>query len=117
MPNIKVNHLAVSEVKKLSGELTQHLSRVFDCPSDWVTFSVGTSGDETIFCEGNVLRDAVTIFVEWFDRGQEVKDAVAKILTDGVNQLERSGEEKLETVTVVFIAFDPNDYYENGVHF
>lgn len=117
MPNIRVNHLEVSEVMKLSGELTQRLSKEFDCPLDWITFSMGTSTDNTIFSEGKVLKDTVTIFVEWFDRGQEVKDAVAKILTEGVYQLERKGTEKLETVTVVFIALDPKDYYENGIHF
>lgn len=117
MPNIRVNHLEVSEVTQLSRELTHRLSKELECPLDWITFSIGTPSGNTIFSEGNVLKDSVTMFVEWFDRGQEVKDAVARILTEGVYQLERKPTEKLETVTVIFIDIDPKDYYENGIHF
>ena len=117
MPNIRVNHLETAEVMQLSRDLTECLSKEFNCPTDWITFSMGSAKEQTIFCEGKALTDTVTIFVEWFDRGQEVKDAVAKILTDGVNRLKRKETEKLETVTVIFVAFDPMNYYENGTHF
>ncbi len=54
-------------------------------------------------------------FVEvlWFDRGQDVKTAVAHVIDTALRPF--SGEDK--DITVLFEDLNGNDYYENREHF
>ncbi|HBG1558843.1 DUF1904 family protein [Clostridioides difficile] len=50
--------------------------------------------------------------VAWFDRGQEVQDIVARIITDSIrNNLD------VESMDLAFTVFEKEKYYENGEHF
>jgi hypothetical protein len=51
--------------------------------------------------------------VLWFDRGQEVKDKVAVVITEQI----RSALGKELDVAVIFIALEPASYYDNGSHY
>ncbi len=117
MPNIRFTCLEISKVKDLSKTITLPLAEVIGCPNDWITFSADRMGDGYLFCEGEVVKDSVFAYVEWFDRGEHVKDAVAKIITDAVMDTKRDASETIETVTVVFTHIDKDNYYENGVHY
>ncbi len=117
MPHIRISGLEIPRVKALSAELSEDLATVIECPTDWLTFSVGAMGDGNLFCNGELLKDTVFVHVEWFDRGQEVKNAVAKIITDGVLRTKRLKFAEIETVDVIFINLEKSDYYENGEHF
>ncbi|EQI28056.1 hypothetical protein QOS_2566, partial [Clostridioides difficile Y184] len=47
-----------------------------------------------------------------FDRGQEVQDIVARIITDSIrNNLD------VESMDLAFTVFEKEKYYENGEHF
>lgn len=116
MPNIKVTGISVPEVKKMSLELSGSLSEAVDCPIDWLTFSIGATDGE-IFCNGEILNDTVFIHVEWFDRGIEAKNSVAKIITDYILENEINNFKHIETVDVIFVNLEKSDYYENGEHF
>ncbi len=117
MPIIKVSGLDIPRVKTLSAEITDDLAKAIDCPTDWITFTVGALGDGNIFCMGELVKDTVYVHVEWFDRGAETKTAVAKIITDAVLQTKRIKSTKIETVDVIFVNLEKSDYYENGEHF
>ncbi len=109
MPNIKVSGVAVNHVQALSKELSIGLSKTIDCPEDWITFMYG---NECVFSSGEVLQDTIFVYVDWFDRGQEVKDRVAIILSDALMQLE-----KIVTVNVIFNDMKKTDFFENGNHY
>lgn len=117
MPHIRMSGLDVPRVKALSAHLSQDLSKTIGCPIDWITFSVGNFGDGNIFCDGKIVRDTVFVHVEWFDRGSEVKDTVARIITDGIFETKRCKFSEIETVDVIFVDLKKEDYYENGQHY
>ena len=114
MPHIKFSGLDVLRVKTLSKEISNDLSTVMNCPIDWITFTVGANGDGNIFSDGQLVKDTVIVHIEWFDRGQDIKDQVAKIITDAVYQTKRIKSAKIETINVIFVDLDKKDFYENG---
>lgn len=114
MPNFRFSGIDIPRIKELSKELTESLSKALDCPTDWITFSVGSFGDGNIFCNGEILKNEVFVHVEWFDRGEIVKDSVAKIITDGVLSTKEFKFAEIKNVTVIFRNIPKEDYYENG---
>ncbi|OOB80536.1 MAG: hypothetical protein BEN19_04375 [Epulopiscium sp. Nuni2H_MBin003] len=117
MPHIRVTGLDIPKVKALSAELTESLSQVIKCPADWITFSIGALGDGDIFCNGNLLKDTVYVTVEWFDRGKNAKNLVAKILTEGILKAKSFEFDEINSVDVIFVDIEKENYYENGKHF
>lgn len=115
MPNLKVSNMNKEEVICLSERLSDALSSIFDCPSDWITYTMETAGESSVICCGKSLNDTVFINVEWFDRGQEVKDRAAHAITEAVRKLPQG--ERFETITVIFTALGKESYYENGEHY
>lgn len=116
MPNMKCSGFEVDQVRELSGEVSETLAKVIECPIDWITFAV-TSSDKELFCNGQQLQNEVFVDVEWFDRGTEIKDKVASIITQGVRTIGKKGNLVFENITVVFTDLKKTDYYENGKHF
>jgi len=49
--------------------------------------------------------------VAWFDRGQEIQDETARIITKYINLA------GYENVDVIFFPLNKSNYYENGSHF
>lgn len=49
--------------------------------------------------------------VSWFDRGQEVQDAAANIITKYINSI------GYKNVDVIFHCLEKNRYYEDGENF
>ncbi len=117
MPNFKISGLDVPKVKKMSSLLSKELANVIECPVDWVTFSTDCLSNGNIFCDGKLLEDTVFIHVEWFDRGRDVKNKVAKIITEGIMDKRQTEFSKIETVDIIFVDLDKSNYYENGEHF
>ncbi len=117
MPHIKITGLDTERVRILSRTVSKSLSEIIDCPIDWITFSIDTSSNGTIFCNGALAKDTVFIHVEWFDRGCEIKDSVAKIITDGILHTKDFISTEIECVDVIFVNLEKSDYYENGKHF
>lgn len=52
--------------------------------------------------------------VLWFDRGQDVQDQVAELITKAVRA---ELEEPEQDVAVIFSALTPSAYYDNGSHY
>lgn len=116
MPNIKIIGLENTKVSKLSGCLSQTLAKIVDCPSDWFTFFCSSADSDIMFCEGEKLTDSVFIYVQWFDRGQAVKDLVAKAITEAIFST-NDETAKIENVSIIFLDTLKSDYYENGTHY
>ncbi|MDG2739264.1 DUF1904 family protein, partial [Vibrio parahaemolyticus] len=63
--------------------------------------------------EGEVSAAYPFVEVLWFDRGQEVQDEVAKLITQQVRGIAGADID----VAVIFSALSPKAYYDNGEHY
>ena len=109
MPQIKIRGINENDICKISEKMINDLVEAVKCPRDYF---------EIEFIKSVAIRDGkiadVYHFVEvaWFDRGQEVQDIVARIITDSIrNNLD------VESMDLAFTVFEKEKYYENGEHF
>ena len=107
MPMLKFRGISAEEVKKESKFLVDRLAEVIECPKDYFTLEMIQS--PYIF-DGEFAPQPSIIEVSWFDRGQDIQDVVATILTEHFKK-------DRECLDIFFNKLDTNDYYENGTHF
>lgn len=117
MPNIKICHLESKIVKRLSLNHTQALANIIDCPLDWLTFCAHTVENNTLFCDGKPVHDTVFAYVEWFDRGNEIKQKIATYLTEAILALNDTEKNKIAYVNVIFVDLKKSNFFENGTSF
>lgn len=109
MPHIRIRALSEPIVETLSAELPTKLAQVMHTSVD--NFSVERI--QTQFYKNGVHTEGdPMIEILWFDRGQELKIASAKIVTEEVQKLSNA-----EYVAVVFTNLPKESYFENGEHF
>ncbi len=108
MPQIKVRGISPENLCKISEELIDELVAIVECPRDYFELEYINS---MAIREGNIEVAYPFVEVAWFDRGQEVQDEVAKIITKYVHRL------GVASVDIAFLSFEKRRYYENGVHF
>ncbi len=109
MPHIRIRGLEKSELVSICSALVTEVSEVTTTPAshftveriatEFIAGGISVSGEP--FCE-----------ILWFDRGQELQDRVAAIVTKHLKKLEANKD-----VVVVFTVLDRARYYENGQHF
>jgi phenylpyruvate tautomerase PptA (4-oxalocrotonate tautomerase family) len=109
MPHLRFRGVKADLVQKLSEDLHHELAALISTSSDNFTFEYLQTES---FCRGERGGGYPFIEVLWFERGSEVRQAVASRLTERVHELNGAGD-----VAVVFRPIDPNDYFENGKHF
>ncbi len=108
MPQLKIRGIEADKFKVISKDLVDELTRIVGCPRDY--FTLECINTTSIF-DGEIVNTYPFIEVAWFDRGQEVRDNVAKTITRYVNEL------GIEDLDIAFTIFKENSYYENGEHF
>ncbi|WP_097026804.1 DUF1904 domain-containing protein [Clostridium peptidivorans] len=108
MPQIKIRGLKESEICKISKDMVDELQRLLECPREYFTIELIPT---TLIKDGQIVTPYVFVEVGWFDRGQQVQDMFAGIVTKHI--LETS----CENVDIIFTAFKESSYYENGMHF
>jgi phenylpyruvate tautomerase PptA (4-oxalocrotonate tautomerase family) len=110
MPHFRFRAVEPVVVKSLSKVLIDELESVMQSPRIDFTFeSIHTE----FFHEGSSNSGYPFIEVLWFDRGQEVKDHVARVITQKLNSLLLAEQ----NIAVIFTAINPVDYYDNGQHY
>lgn len=108
MPILTLRAVKEEESIKISKELIDELEALLKCPRDYFIIELKNS----IFIKDGELTEAYPIVdVSWFDRGQEIQDKAAKIITNHIKNL------GYETVDVIFHKLIEEAYYENGEHF
>lgn len=108
MPMLKFKAIEAEDVITISKKLIDELQELIQCPRDYFSLSV----DRSVYIkDGEFVKGDPVVEVSWFDRGQEVQDKVAKIITKYVNSVE------YPNVDVIFFVLDESKYYENGEHF
>ena len=108
MPMLKFKAIEIESVCKISKKLVDELQELIQCPRDYFSLTV----DRAIYVkDGGIVKGDPVVEVSWFDRGQDIQDKAAKIITKYVNSV------KYPNVDVIFFALDKSKYYENGQHF
>ena len=108
MPMLKIKGIGVANICKISKELIDELQELLQCPRDYFSLSV----EQAVYIrDGEIVDGDPVVEVSWFDRGQEVQDKAAEIVTKCINSFGYT------SVDVIFMVFDENRYYENGEHF
>ncbi len=110
MPHLRFRAVEPQTVQALSTPLTDALQPLMKSPREDFTFEYIYT---TFFQEGGVSQCYPFVEVLWFDRGQEIKDQSAEIITNQV----RDVIGKDVDVAVIFTALNPEDYYDNGKHY
>ncbi|TKB48316.1 DUF1904 family protein [Ferrimonas sediminicola] len=114
MPHIRISGVERQQVMHMSQNLVDQLAEVVGCPRDH--FTIELLPTEFIFDDKMDANRYPIIDVHWFERGQQIQDKAAGIITGAIRgQLKE--EEKGVEICVRFFPLDPFKYYENGAHF
>ncbi|MGL6105594.1 DUF1904 domain-containing protein [Romboutsia sp.] len=109
MPQIKIRGIDENKVCKISEKMIDELVDAVKCPRDYFEIECIKS---VAIRNGKLAEVYPFVEVSWFDRGQEIQDIVAKIITDSIrNNL------NIESMDLAFTVFEKEKYYENGEHF
>jgi hypothetical protein len=108
MPQLKMTGVEVNDICKISVALVQEMQKLLECPKNYFTLECV---DSTYIMDGEIVKACPTVEVAWFDRGQEVQDNMAKIIT---KYIYLAG---YKDVDVIFTVLEEKRYYENGDHF
>ena len=108
MPQIIFKGINESAVKKISKELPHNLAVITDTQEDWFTVEYMPN---RFYFNGEEASGYPIVNVNWFDRGLDMQDKVAKEITKIVQN------EGYEMVDVIFNLYEKRSYYENGEHF
>lgn len=108
MPILKFKAMEPEKICIMSKALIDDLEELIKCPRSYFTLEAIQA---LFISEGKFVNGNPAVEVSWFDRGQEVQDKAAKIVTKHVNSI------GYKDVDVIFTSLDKNKYYENGEHF
>lgn len=109
MPQIKVRGISSEDMCKISEKMIDELVEAVKCPRDYFEIECISS---TAVRNGKIEPVYPFVEVAWFDRGQEVQDIVAKIITNSIRE-----NLNIESMDLAFTVFEKEKYYENGEHF
>jgi hypothetical protein len=108
MPALKLKAINEKKALTISKELIDELQELIQCPRDYFSIEVTQS---KFVMDGKFVGGFPMVDVFWFDRGQEVQDNAAKIITKYIQSV------GYKSVDVIFHNLDKMKYYENGEHF
>lgn len=108
MPALRLKAIDAQKAFKISKELIDELQELIKCPRDYFSIEVAQS---TYIMDGAFVVGPSMVDVFWFDRGQEIQDKAAKIITKYIHSI------GYENVDVIFHELVASKYYENGEHF
>ena len=109
MPQIKVRGINENDICKISEKMIDELVEAVKCPRDYFEIECIKS---VAIRNGKIADVYPFVEVAWFDRGQEVQDTVAKIITNNIEK-----KSKYRKYGLSFYSFEKEKYYENGEHF
>jgi hypothetical protein len=108
VPQLLIKGISVEQVKTISKPLVQELAELCACGTDNFTLEVMNS---TFVFDGEEVPGYPFIEVKWFERGLEIQDEFANLITKQVHSL------GIPEVEVAFTTFRESNYYLNGKSF
>lgn len=108
MPILTMRAMESSKICSISKNLIDELEKLLKCPRDYFNIEVVNS---TFIKDGEIVKGYPIVDISWFDRGQELQDMVAEIVTKYIHSC------GYNDVDIIFHSLCENNYYENGKHF
>ncbi len=108
MPQLLIKGISVEQVKTISKPLVQELAELCACGTDNFTLEVMNS---TFVFDGEEVPGYPFIEVKWFERGLEIQNEFANLITKQVHSL------GIPEVEIAFTTFRESNYYLNGKSF
>lgn len=108
MPALRLKSIDSKKVLTISKDLIDELQKLIQCPRNYFSIEIAQS---SFIMDGEFVDGPAAVDVSWFERGQEIQDNAAKIITKYINSI------GYENVDVIFHTLVENRYYENGEHF
>ena len=105
MPKLIFKGVEVEEIKEMSTQLVNTLAEIANAPRNVFTIECVES---TFIYDGEIVQPAPVVEVKWIERGQIVKDQVAKTIDQAVRA------RGYEHVEVIFSELKKGDYYINA---
>lgn len=106
MPHLLFRGLGAEQLRSIAEPLAGELAVLCGCGTD--NFTMNVLPCETVF--GAAEEGPAFIFIEigWFERGRDIRDSFARLVTDYVRKL---GSSEIE---IVFHAYREDSYYIDG---
>lgn len=108
MPLLRIRAMEAKKICTISKSMVDELQQLLECPRDYFQLEVIHS---TFIRDGEFIDGSPVIEVSWFDRGQDIQDKTAKIITKYIQSI------GYNNIDVIFTALEESKYYENGSHF
>jgi hypothetical protein len=108
MPALRFRAIDMNKALTISKSMIDDLQELIQCPREYFSMEVVNS---SFIMDEKVVEGLPVVEVLWFDRGQDIQDKAAMIITKYINQL------GYNNVDVIFQSLEKNRYYENGEHF
>lgn len=108
MPALRLKAIDGNKALTISKQLIDELQELIQCPRDYFSIELVQS---KFIMDGKFVGGPQMVDVLWFDRGQDIQDKAAKIITKYINSI------GYKNVDVVFYPLEHSKYYENGEHF
>lgn len=105
MPHMIVRGISVPHIQSISTALITELAEVCSCGTD--NFMLECLPTVSIF-QGEICETYPFIEVGWFERGQEIRDGYAQVLTKHILSL------GIPEVEIAFKVYREDSYYWNG---
>lgn len=108
MPLLRLKSIEDKKACAISKVLIDELQELLQCPRDYFSIELIQS---KFIADGEFIERSPMVEISWFDRGQEVQDTAAKIITKHINSI------GYKNIDVIFHHLEKSRYYENGEHF
>ncbi|HCX62259.1 DUF1904 family protein [Sedimentibacter sp.] len=108
MPALRLKAIDGKKALTISRQLIDELQELIQCPRDYFSIELVQS---KFIMDGKFVGGPQMVDVLWFDRGQDVQDKAAKIITKHISTI------GYKNVDVIFHSLEHSKYYENGEHF
>jgi len=108
MPQLLIKGIASDKICKISKPLVEELANLCECGTD--NFIIECLHSTAIF-DGKVVDSFPFIEVKWFERGIEIRDQFAEIISKFILTL------NIPEFEIAFIPYKEDSYYLNGKRF
>lgn len=107
MPHLLFRGVQAEQLRAVTTPLAEELAALCQCGTD--NFTMACLHTTSVFGENPDESSFAFIEVGWFERGQQVRDSFAHLITSYVQKL------GISEIEIVFHAYHEDSYYINGL--
>jgi hypothetical protein len=105
MPHLLIRGIPVDQIRMISPLLVAELAAICECPADHVLLECLNT---TAVFDGEIISSYPFVEVNWFDRGEKVRDQAAECIDRHVRS------QGISEAEVAFRIYEADSYYANG---